>query len=613
MTTQQPSVRRVFLVLALLLWTAALSYGQAQPTGIMYRRGASPALSTTTTTLTQGPMVYHGGPVLTNSTTYAFWWGNPADFPADAKTGMQQFLAGLNGSSYLSIADQYMLGVEATTRFGGSFYDSSAPPSKPLPDIKAFFEYQLDIAVHLYQFLQASGVTPDPTDIYFIITSNYPPNPFVCAVHNALFSGTTRLLQFAWVPNATSSYRCMTEGDFNLSDPYLAPNNYSPGTHAMAHFAAHEFMETITDPDAIGGWYDANGNEIGDPCDYVFQSSVQLTNNSSWKIQEIWSNQVGACVQGDGSSVQLLGAASNSRTVTAFNIPGATYGIFGSGINNTGMIAGAYYDANFWVPSAGFVRDPLGNITTFNVPGATIGTGASGVNSNGTVVGSYLDANGAHGYVRNALGNFTTFDVKASALSNNTEPHGINAAGAITGTYEEASVGQHGFVRDPLGNITTFDAPGMPYQTIAYRINDNGVVTGFYADLNQPPHGFVRDPLGNITTFDVPAGVNGTEALSINLQGAVAGTYTDASFVKHAFVRTPSGVFITFDAPGALYGTVAHSINKYGAVAGFYSDAKGVSHGFVRDQYGNFTTLSDIPWSMNDFGMTTGYEAVAIK
>jgi len=62
-----------------------------------------------------------------------------------------------------------------------------------------------------------------------------------------------------------------------------------------------------------------------------------------------------------------------------------------------------------------------------------------------------------------------------------------------------------------------------------------------------------------------------------------------------------------------VYGTVARSINKYGAVAGFYSDAEGVSHGFVRGPYGNFTILSDIPWSMNDNGMTTGYKTVAVK
>jgi uncharacterized membrane protein len=626
MTTQRRSFRWGLLLSAVLLWLAALTYGQAQPKGITSRRGASPAMSLMSGTAaaaipTQGPMFYHGGLLLPDSTNYAFWWGNPADFPADAKTGLEQFLAGLNGSSYLSIADQYMLGAKTTTRFGGNFYDSSAPPSIAGSGTKgkAIGDFQLELAIHLYHFLTASGVTPDPTGVYFIFTSNYAPNPFFCGFHDALFSGTTRLLQFAYIPNLASAYSCMVEGDVQLADPYLAPNNYSAGTHAMVSLTAHEFMETITDPDLVGGWYDVIvasafvGNEIADPCAYVFQNWVQLANSSNWKTQEIWSNQAGGCVQGDGRPVQLLGAASTSKAVTTFNIPGATYGIFGTGINDGGTIAGTYYDANFYLPSAVFVLDPLGNITTFNVPGATAGTTTRGINSNGTIVGTYTDAAGEHGYLRDPLGNFTTFNAGTSSLSNNTHGLAINAAGAITGTYEEASLGKHGFVRDTLGNITTFDAPGMPYQTEPVSINDNDKVAGFYANLNQPPHGFVRDVQGDITTFDVPGGVNGTEAFSINLEGAIAGTYTDANFVKHGFVRSPTGVFTTFDAPGAVYGTVAHSINKYGAVAGFYSDAEGVSHGFVRDPYGNFTILSDIPWSMNDNGMTTGYATVPIK
>jgi len=510
-----------------------------------------------------------------------------------------------------------MQGAKGITRFGDSFYDNSAPPSinGSGQTVKEFYEFEFDMATHLYQFLKSNGVTPDPTGIYFIFTSNFADSPFVCGFHNALLSGTSVVLQFAYVPNTTGAVHCSggVEGVLYPANPYLAPNNYSEGTQAMVDATAHEFMETITDPDLVGGWFDANGNEIGDPCRYGFQSWVELTNSSRWKIQEEWSNQASACVQGDGYPVQLLGAASNYRTVSTFNIAGATYGIFGTSINDRDMIAGAYYDANFYLPSAAFVRDPLGNITTFNVPAATVWTEAWGINSNGTIVGDYGDANGAHGFLRDTHGNFTKFDVKASALSNNTKAHAINAAGAITGKYQEASLGSHGFVRDPLGNITTFDAPGMPYQTFPLSINDNGEIAGLYGDLNQPYHGFVRDPLGNITSFDVPTGVNGTEALSINVGGAIAGTYTDSNFVKHGFVRSPSGAFTTFDAPNAVYGTIAQSINNNGAVAGYYSDKNGISHGFVRDQNGNFTILSDIPRSINGYGMTTGYTTVPIK
>ena len=433
--------------------------------------------------------------------------GHPADFPADAQTGLEQFLAGLNGSSYLSIADQYMLGAKATTRFGGSLYDNSAPPSNTLSDAKATSDFALDIAVHLYQFLQASGVKPDPTGIYFIVTSQFSPNPFYCAFHTALLSGTNVLFRFAYSPNSTGDFSsCEVEGVAHSADPYLAPNNYSAGTHAFVDSAAHEFMETITDPE-LNAWYaDSNGNEVGDACAYVFQNWVQLTNSTRWKIQEEWSNQVNGCLQGDGRPVQLLGAASNSSAVTTFifNVPGAT-DTGAQGINSTGAITGSYVDAN---GGHGFVRDPLGNITTFDAPGMPYATVPLGINDNGSIAGFYANLNQpSHSFVRDPLGDITTFDVPGSV--NGTEALSINLQGAIAGTYTDASFVKHAFVRSPSGVFTTFDAPGAVYGTVAHSINKDGTVAGFYSDSDGVSHGFVRDLNGNFTTLsDIPWSIN---------------------------------------------------------------------------------------------------------
>jgi len=131
MTTRRCSFQWGLLFLAVLPWTAALSYGQVQPTGIMYLRDASPATSASAATLTQANTVYHGGPVLPNLTTYAIWFGDLAEFPPDALTGIDQFLSGLNGSPYLAIADQYLFGAKLTTRFGGNIFYKNQPP--PLP------------------------------------------------------------------------------------------------------------------------------------------------------------------------------------------------------------------------------------------------------------------------------------------------------------------------------------------------------------------------------------------------------------------------------------------------------------------------------------------------
>ncbi len=64
---------------------------------------------------------------------------------------------------------------------------------------------------------------------------------------------------------------------------------------ASADSAAHEFMEAITDPQ-INAWYDHSGSEIGDKCNFVYQSCVTLP-TGAWQIQAEWSNALNACQQ----------------------------------------------------------------------------------------------------------------------------------------------------------------------------------------------------------------------------------------------------------------------------------------------------------------------------
>ena len=67
---------------------------------------------------------------------------------------------------------------------------------------------------------------------------------------------------------------------------------------------------------------------------------------------------------------------------------------------------------------------------------------------------------------------------------NGTYSSGINASGAITGSYQDTNDTYHGFLRSPEGKFTTFEAPGA--DTGAYNgtspaaINDLGVITGSY-------------------------------------------------------------------------------------------------------------------------------------
>jgi uncharacterized membrane protein len=190
---------------------------------------------------------------------------------------------------------------------------------------------------------------------------------------------------------------------------------------------------------------------------------------------------------------------------------------------------------------------------------------------------------------------------------NGTYPSGINALGAITGSYQDTTSLYHGFLRSPEGKFTTFEAPGAstaPFEgTTPEAINDLGAITGYYADANGFYHGFLRSPEGNFTTFDVPGvGGYGSFPIGINLEGAVVGYYTDSNYSFYAFLRGPDGKFTTWVGPGectgngseGCYGSAATNINAFGTIAGGFEDNRGnfVGHGLIRRPDGTLTTFN---------------------
>jgi uncharacterized membrane protein len=573
-------------------------------------RGASPAASGAAAPV-QGPpnMVYNGGAVLTNSVTYAIWWGKPSDFPADAREGLDELLESLEGSDYLHIADQYMLGSKAHTRFSGNFFDYSPPP----PSVVDAQGNDL-IAAAVPSLLGRVGLKPDPTAVYFVYTSNFPPDFGFCGYHNYVVGSDGTLIHFAYVPNNTSIQSGCGIAEL---DPNFTPSILSGGSRAMASVTAHEFMEAITDPN-IDAWFAPNGNEIGDPCAYTFQTWVPLE-DSKWKIQQIWSNQAHGCFPGTGREARVLGAFAKSSGISSFDIPNAAYGTFAQSINTQGAITGIYLDANNTAHA--FAGDKKGTITSFDAPGAIYGTYAFVINAGESIAGNYLDSNFVnHGFVRDKQGNFVIFDSPGTGNGTfgGTLAQCINDEGDVAGSYLDASLASHGFVRDKHGNFVTFDipglAPGLYIGANVLGINDDGVVIGNFLDANFVSHAFARESRGAFAPFEAPGGVHGTFAFGINDDGAITGYFTDAQFKNHGFVRDPHGLITPFDVPSAVFGTFAYGINSAGSIAGYYADASGFPHGFVRDKHGNFTTI-DTPGksygtvlrNINNEGAVAGY------
>jgi uncharacterized membrane protein len=563
-------------------------------------------------------MVYNGGAVLPSSTTYAIWWGKSSDFPSDATDTLDDFLEHLDGSAFLHIADQYMLGGKANTRFGGNFYEVSPPPSN-------FFDAQGNdvIAAGVPNLLVDVGIKADPTAIYFVYTSNFPPDFPACGYHNDVPSSDGTLIHYAYVPNTTSIQSGCGIAEL---DPDFTPSILSGGSRSMTSITAHEFMETITDPN-LDAWYTpgaSGGNEIGDHCAYTFQTWIPLE-NSKWRIQQIWSNNSSGCVPGSGREARILGAFTNSGSLTTFDISAASYGTLTESINGTGSFTGYYVDA--FNSYHAFAGQKGGAVTLFDAPGSVNGTTALSINAKGAVTGSFLDANFVnHGYVRDIHGNFVLFDSPGAGnvALGGTLAQSINDDGAVAGFYVDTATASHGFVRDPHGNFVIFDipglAPGLFIGANVLGINEDGAVIGNFLDASFVSHAFVRENDSTFTSFEAPGAVHGTFAFSINDNGAITGYFADAQFLNHGFVRDPHGLITTFDVPKAVYGTFAYGINSDGSVAGYYSDSSGFPRGFVRDRHGNFTKIDSpgksygtVLRSINDKGVVAGYHTEPIE
>jgi hypothetical protein len=172
-----------------------------------------------------------------------------------------------------------MRGATPTTAYVISASDISAPPRRG-PSTAT-------IVNEVCSVIKAHGWQPDATALYTVVTSNFPRVNY-CAWHDhGTCNGTD--IKVAYLPNASGVAGCDPGNLFSC-------NTYSQGTRSMADSYAHEFSETITDPD-INAWYDSSGNEIGDKCNFTYSACVNLGTNNSWQLQEEWSNAAKACVQ----------------------------------------------------------------------------------------------------------------------------------------------------------------------------------------------------------------------------------------------------------------------------------------------------------------------------
>jgi len=230
-------------------------------------------------TVTYNDLIDGGAPVSASTRIFALWWGPAAEFPADMQPAIESLLSHLDGSTYLSLTNQYLRGASASVTFAGSLHDTSDPPAT---DPSAFV-----IDDEACRALDAAGITPKAGDMVFVYTSRFPSvDPAVgasCAWHG---NGTCHQVQVltAYMPNPQGT-SCANTNDFGC-------NSYSSATRSLGIFTGHELAEAITDPFGHA-WKDRNGAEIADKC--FQQGCVSLRGGVSFQLQGLYSNAVHAC------------------------------------------------------------------------------------------------------------------------------------------------------------------------------------------------------------------------------------------------------------------------------------------------------------------------------
>lgn len=230
-------------------------------------------------------LVDHGGPVLAASHIYLIWWGAQSSWN---KSELDAFFEGLNSSTYLATANQYIRNViTATVSFDpakDAAVDTSTPPSQ--------VKFTTTIGAEVQKEVNAGALPADPTGVYLVYTSNFPSHANYCAWH-----GTTTVssdtVAFAYMPNTAGISGC----DPVKASGITSGTTYSDeGSLSLANVSAHEFMESITDT-VLTAWYDSSGSEIGDKCAWQFSGTVPLANSTEWLLQKEWSNALTGCIE----------------------------------------------------------------------------------------------------------------------------------------------------------------------------------------------------------------------------------------------------------------------------------------------------------------------------
>jgi probable HAF family extracellular repeat protein len=244
---------------------------------------------------------------------------------------------------------------------------------------------------------------------------------------------------------------------------------------------------------------------------------------------------------------------------------------YANGINDAGVIVGAYIDS---VETWHGMALHGSKVTTIDHPNSSA-TACYGINSSAVIVGSYTTPSGVITGFEFSAGTFTDVRPPASLTSTAT---GINDDGKIVGYFLDSAEFEHGFVFDGHKKYTQIDAPGGDFVTQAWGINNDDHIT-LSASSGLRADSFLLIGKKFTKLSDPNEGKYGTIVGSINNRGEIVGFYIDdTGFHTHGWLLS-KGAYYTVDDPKAATTSVS-GINDELRIVGTYETSSGGPTGF---------------------------------
>lgn len=145
--------------------------------------------------------------------------------------------------------------------------------------------------------------TPGPTRLYMIYL---PKNLGVCFTNGGACAYTDFCAYHSYYPSGNTNviYTVQPYGNANYCWTGAQSPNGDVEADSAATASSHEIHEAVTDP-LLNAWFDANGDEGSDKCNFNFGTSTwttpggvpanQMYNGWYFLLQQQWSNHQSAC------------------------------------------------------------------------------------------------------------------------------------------------------------------------------------------------------------------------------------------------------------------------------------------------------------------------------